>query len=59
MIKFIRDFTASETGGLWQVTTIHAEGSLAAEKMTIYREADLERYVDVARRAAGIDGKHS
>lgn len=54
MLKFIRDFTAGDTGGLWQVTSIHAEGSLAAEKLAVYREADLERYRTLARRAAGI-----
>lgn len=54
MFKFIRDFTAGDTGGLWQVTSIHAEGSLAAEKLAVYREADLDRYRRLARRAAGI-----
>ena len=40
--------------------TLHAEGSLAAQKLSIYTLADFERYKAAAKRAARIkDGtKH-
>ena len=38
--------------------TIHAEGSLAAQKMTLYSVADWERYKAYARHAAGIPSDH-
>lgn len=36
------------------VASIHAEGSLAAQQMSIHALADFERYKAAARRAAGI-----
>jgi 4-hydroxybutyryl-CoA dehydratase/vinylacetyl-CoA-Delta-isomerase len=56
MVKLIRDLTSSYE----DVLTIHAEGSLAAQKMSVYILADFERYKAAARRAARIkDGtKH-
>ena len=46
---------ADATQGSEQATTIHAEGSLATQRMTMYRQADWERYKAIARRAARID----
>lgn len=40
--------------GFNQTQTIHAEGSLAAQKLSIYALADLERYKAAARRLARI-----
>jgi len=41
-----------------QAQTIHAEGSLAAQRLSIHAMADVERYKAAARRMAGIsDGK--
>lgn len=56
MVKLIRDLTSSYE----DVLTIHAEGSLAAQKLSVYVLADFERYKAAARRAARIrDGtKH-
>ena len=56
LIKLIRDLTSSYE----DVLTIHAEGSLAAQKLSIYTLADFERYKAAAKRAARIkDGtKH-
>ncbi|MDH5364566.1 MAG: 4-hydroxybutyryl-CoA dehydratase [Dehalococcoidia bacterium] len=56
LIKLIRDLTSSYE----DVLTIHAEGSLAAQKLSIYSLADFERYKAAAKRAARIkDGtKH-
>jgi len=50
IIKLIKDLTTAEHGA----TTIHGEGSLAAQRMSIYALADWERYRAAARRATGI-----
>jgi 4-hydroxybutyryl-CoA dehydratase/vinylacetyl-CoA-Delta-isomerase len=57
MAKLIRDLTSSYE----DVLTIHAEGSLEAQKLSIYALADFDRYKAAAKRAARIkDGtKHS
>lgn len=49
-INLVRDLTMPESGA----ATIHGEGSLIMQKMTILREADRKRYLSAARRAAGI-----
>jgi 4-hydroxybutyryl-CoA dehydratase/vinylacetyl-CoA-Delta-isomerase len=50
LIKLIKDLTSSYE----DVLTIHAEGSLAAQKLSIYALADFERYKAAAKRAARI-----
>jgi len=52
--KLIKDLTASGEAGLWMYITLHGEGSLEAQRITTYREIDLEPYVEFARRVAGI-----
>jgi 4-hydroxybutyryl-CoA dehydratase / vinylacetyl-CoA-Delta-isomerase len=56
MVKLVKDLTSSYE----DVLTIHAEGSLAAQKLSVFVLADFERYKAAARRAARIkDGtKH-
>jgi 4-hydroxybutyryl-CoA dehydratase/vinylacetyl-CoA-Delta-isomerase len=49
-IKLIKDSTSVYE----DVLTIHAEGSLAAQKLSIYSLADFERYKAAAKRAARI-----
>jgi 4-hydroxybutyryl-CoA dehydratase/vinylacetyl-CoA-Delta-isomerase len=50
-IKLAKDF-----GSNWHaVTTLHAEGSLSAQRMSIYALADFERYKAAAKRAARIE----
>ncbi len=49
-INLVRDLTTPEAGA----ATIHGEGSLIMQKMTILREADRKRYLSAAKRAAGI-----
>jgi len=44
----------SHESAFHEVTTVHAEGSMAAQKMMILAEAPLERYETMAKRAAGI-----
>ena len=51
-IRLLKDITGWQYGG----TEIHAEGSLAAQKMAFYFNADWERYKAAAKRAARIPG---
>jgi len=53
--KLIRDLVASDFGGFWEVTTLHAEGSLAAERLMVGRETNLAAMVAYARSAAGLN----
>ena len=50
LIKLIRDLTSCYE----DVTALNAEGSIAAQKLSIYTIADFERYKAAARRAARI-----
>lgn len=56
VVNLLSDIVASEFGGYQEVLSIHAEGSLAAQRITIVREYDLARCVELARQAAGLDG---
>lgn len=51
LIKLIRDLGSSYE----DVITLHAEGSLAAQKLSIYALAEFNRYKAAAKRAARID----
>ena len=53
MVKLVRDLTSSYE----DVLTIHAEGSLEAQKLSILQLADFDRYKAAALRAARIDNK--
>ncbi|MBM3264481.1 MAG: gamma-aminobutyrate dehydratase, partial [candidate division Zixibacteria bacterium] len=55
-INLIRDLTASDFGGYHELLAIHAEGSLEAQKITIFRGYDLVRCINLAKKAAGIEG---
>jgi aromatic ring hydroxylase len=50
----ISDLTASDYGGYQEVLAIHAEGSIEAEKLTIFRQYDSEQAMAWARKLAGI-----
>jgi 4-hydroxybutyryl-CoA dehydratase/vinylacetyl-CoA-Delta-isomerase len=54
VFKLIMDMTASEYAGNWLLATLHGEGSLEAQRMAMYRQYDIERCVDLARKAVGI-----
>jgi 4-hydroxybutyryl-CoA dehydratase/vinylacetyl-CoA-Delta-isomerase len=54
LIRLIHDMVASDMGGFWEVTTIHAEGSLMALRLAVFAEADFTIYESAARNAAGI-----
>jgi 4-hydroxybutyryl-CoA dehydratase/vinylacetyl-CoA-Delta-isomerase len=50
-VKLVKDLTSSYE----DVLTIHAEGSLAAQKLSIFSLADFDRYKAAAKRAARIN----
>jgi aromatic ring hydroxylase len=51
--NLVRDLTASDFGGYNELLAIHAEGSLEAQKITIYRDFDLQRCKQLAKEAIG------
>ena len=56
MLQLIRRMTASEMGGFLEVVALHAEGSLASQRMMVYGESstELQEYKKLAEIAAGI-----
>ena len=56
-LNLVRDLTASDFGGYNQLLAIHAEGSLEAQKITIYRDYDLDRCKDLAALVIGVERK--
>ena len=56
MMNFIRDLTSSDYGAYQEVLAIHAEGSLEAEKLQIFRayqeNGAARRVIDLANRMA-------
>jgi aromatic ring hydroxylase len=55
MMNLISDLTVREFGGYHAVLAVHAEGSIEAEKMQIFRAYDATRSIALARRLAGLD----
>jgi len=53
-IQYAQQLTSSEHG----VTTIHAEGSLAAQRITLWAMEDWDRFKAAAKRAIGIETDH-
>lgn len=56
LINLIADITTTDFGGYQAVLAVHAEGSIEAEKLTLWREHDIEPRVQYAKWLAGIDG---
>ena len=54
IINLISDLTVRDFGGYQAVLAVHAEGSIEAEKMQIFRAYDARRAIGVARRLAGL-----
>lgn len=51
--------TVTDFGGYQAVLAVHAEGSIEAEKMTIWPEHDIEPRIQYAKWLAGItDGEY-
>jgi aromatic ring hydroxylase len=55
VLNTIGDLTVRDFGGYQAVLAVHAEGSIEAEKMQVFRSYDARRAVSYARRLAGID----
>ncbi len=54
LMALIRDITASEFGGYQSVLSIHAEGSLAAQRIAVVRGYDVAGCEELAAAAAGL-----
>lgn len=54
LMHLISDLTAADFGGYQAVLAVHAEGSIEAEKLQMYREYDMERVTRYARELAGL-----
>jgi aromatic ring hydroxylase len=52
--KMVRDLTASDFGGYQEVLAVHAEGSIEAEKLAIFRSYDSRAAYEYAKWVAGI-----
>jgi 4-hydroxybutyryl-CoA dehydratase / vinylacetyl-CoA-Delta-isomerase len=56
ILNLISDLTTRLYGGYQAVLAVHAEGSIEAEKMAMFRAYDPSRSIALAMRLAGIDG---
>ena len=54
LMNLIAEITATDFAGYQAVLAIHAEGSIEAEKMTIWRHHDIAPSVHYAKQLAGI-----
>ncbi len=55
VINLIQDITTSDFGGYQAVLALHAEGSMEAEKLQLYREYDWQKTLAFARKMAKLD----
>ena len=55
LLNVISEITARAYGGYQMVLAIHAEGSIEAEKMAMFRAYDSNRAVNLALQLAGLD----
>jgi aromatic ring hydroxylase len=56
LMNLIAEITTNDFAGYQAVLAIHAEGSIEAEKMTIWRNHDVKPSMEYAKRLAGIQG---
>ena len=57
MMNLISDLTTRLYGGYQAVLAIHAEGSIEAEKLAMFRAYDPSRSIALAMRLAGLENK--
>ncbi len=57
IMNLISDLTTRLYGGYQAVLAVHAEGSIEAEKMAMFRAYDPSRSVELAMRLAGLQSK--
>ncbi len=55
VMNLISDLTSGTYAGYQAVLAVHAEGSLEAEKLAMYRAYDPGRAIGLALRLAGIE----
>ena len=53
-LSLVRDLVASEFATYQEVLAVHAEGSLEAEKLMLFRSYDAKPALDLVRRLAGL-----
>ena len=53
-LSLVRNLVASEFGAYQEVLAVHAEGSLEAEKLMLFRSYDARPALDFVRRLAGL-----
>jgi aromatic ring hydroxylase len=56
VLNLVSDLTASDYGGYQEVLAIHAEGSIEAEKLAIFRAYDSASAMTWARELANLGG---
>ena len=54
-MKLIRDMGGTELSGEWYVGTVHGEGSLQAQKISIMREYDVDRCANDVKKLLEIE----
>jgi 4-hydroxybutyryl-CoA dehydratase/vinylacetyl-CoA-Delta-isomerase len=54
VMKLIRDMGGTEGAGEWWVGTLHGEGSLQAQRLSISREFNVKRCVDYVKDLLGV-----
>ena len=55
VLNLIQDITDSDFGGYQAVLALHAEGSMEAEKLQLYREYDWQKALAFARKMARME----
>lgn len=55
MIHATQRAVCSHRSAFHEVVTVHAEGSMAAQKLMIFNEAPLQKYMEMAKKSAGIN----
>ena len=57
VLNLIAELTARLYGGYQAVLAVHAEGSIEAEKLAMFRAYNPERAINLAMKLAGLDNK--
>ena len=57
IMNLVSDLTTRLYGGYQAVLAVHAEGSIEAEKLAMFRAYDPSRSIDLAMRLAGLEAK--
>ena len=55
LMKLVRDMGGTELSGEWYVGTVHGEGSLQAQRLSIMREYDMDRCASDVKKMLDIE----